>query len=102
MPRCYYCGVQTSGVRRWVTVSRSRRIYVSRRGISGGSGGTSTGLRTLCPGCAESMDRQQGIVTAVVLVAIAAFVLFCVFNTPDKPKPPAVQAGNHITEYTVK
>ncbi len=80
MASCYLCGRSNAYLRRWVPVSRSQRVYIGRRGISGGSSGRSQGLRTVCTLCADKMAKSQNILGCIVLAVFAAFALYCWYS----------------------
>lgn len=83
---CYLCDrpIPVCGYRRWVDTGNSGygRIYISRRGISGGSatGGRRTGLRTVCADCAAGIDAQSARKDHFTQIAIeCATILFLGF-----------------------
>lgn len=88
MASCYLCGRSLSsggGIRKWVPVSRSQRLYVGRRGRIGVSGGTSQGLRTVCANCSAAVDRS-GQLVFLGFVALIAMIGLIVWLEPT-PQP---------------
>jgi hypothetical protein len=66
MRHCWACDreIPGTGYRRWVTTGGLGygRVYISRRGVSGSStGGSRTGLRTVCEICADEIDTRQAL-----------------------------------------
>lgn len=102
--RCYLCDapIQRAGYRRWVTTGGLGygRVYVSRRGVSGSStGGTRTGLRTVCVQCSVTIDAREArrekigrTITQCVLMVIFGFIIihYIELGYPDHPEPPAI------------
>lgn len=96
MASCYLCGSTLApgeGIRKWVAVSRSQRLYIGRGGRIGASGGGSQGLRTVCVACAQygddAADRLIGWVIAFCYIIGFLFVVVNAVQTVQKPVFPA-------------
>lgn len=88
---CYLCGRSISpggGYRRWVHVSNSQRLYISRRGI-GVSGGRGQGLRTVCAQCAANLEEQSNRAGLIILAIIAVVGIVLYLTPPSDHGPPA-------------
>lgn len=103
--RCYLCdaAIPAIGNRRWVDTGGLSygRVYVSRRGISGsGTGGTRTGLRTVCDDCAADIDasrtrsdRARQVLFECILILVVGFLFVHLIELgypDDPPTPPAI------------
>lgn len=88
MATCYYCMNQATQ-KRWVTVSRGRsgRLYITKRGIRGGSvsRGATTSPRGLCAACAAYHDKVQNVTGLIVVAAVVAFIGFIIYADNNQP-----------------
>lgn len=108
---CHLCDapLPEQAERRWVDTGGLGygRIYVSRRGLSGGSAtsGRRTGLRTVCAACAAEIDAGRArsdhvarvIAECIAIVVVGFVLLHCIeLGYPDHPPAPqAVHQGSN-------
>ncbi len=97
MQHCFFCGAEISdgGHRRMVQTGLSRRRYRGTRRTSV-STTTSTGLRTLCAGCAERVDadaRFQAKVAKVKAAAVAGAIVVAAIWWASRPRPSTQPAS---------
>lgn len=100
---CFLCDapLPEQAERRWVDTTGVGygRIYISRRGLSGGSAtrGRRTGLRTVCASCAGDIDARQArsdhfakvAAECIAIVVIGSILVHCIeLGYPDRPPAP--------------
>ncbi len=98
--RCYHCGgpVSGGGVRRWVRVAQRTFVSFGLRGRPRFGGGGTTAPRTLCHGCAASMDKASGVTALIVIVVAGGIILWGNLA----PEPERVVVSREISHVTTE